>query len=109
MSMYAELLLRAQEYLREDLDSDDLVDYAIDCRSQLLTLGPVNHTTAMATLAVEVAYDCALIRLCANEDIGAVPTDFSRPAEGRRRFELELRSVGIDLTMATRGRKIRQV
>jgi hypothetical protein len=109
MSMYTELLVSAQERLRDDLDGDTLVGYAIECRSELLTLGPVSHSTAIATLAVEVAYDWALLTLCAIEDIAAVPTDFSHPARGRRRLELELRRVGIDLASPTRRRKIGQV
>jgi hypothetical protein len=109
MSMYTDLLVSAQDYLRADLDGDALVAYAIECRTDLLTVGPVTRSTAMAALAVEVAYDSALLRLCAVKDIGALPTDFSHPARGRRRFELELQRVGIDLTSAARRRRRSQV
>jgi hypothetical protein len=100
--MYAELLVQAQESLRADLDGDALVCYALDCRSELLAAGPATRATAISALAVQVAYDCALLKLCATEDIGALPTDFSHPAEGRRRIELALKSVGIDLTSLAR-------
>jgi hypothetical protein len=100
--MYAELLLRSQGSLRQDLDGDALVCYALDRRSEMLASGPVTRATAISALAVEVAYDCALLKLCATEDIGAFPTDFSQPAEGRRRIELELKGVGIDLTSLAR-------
>jgi hypothetical protein len=109
MSMYAELLIRAQGSLRDDLGGDALLCYTLDCRSELLASGPVTRATAISALAVEVAYDCALLKLCATEDIGAFPTDFSYPAEGRRRFELALKGVGIDLTSLARRWKGRQV
>jgi len=102
MSMYTEFLLGAQGCLREDLHSDALVYRAIECRSEMLASGPVTHDNAMSALAVEVAYDCALLNLCAAEDIGAFPADFSLPAQGRRRFELELKGVGIDLVSLAR-------
>jgi hypothetical protein len=109
MSMYTDLLVSAQGYLRADLDGDALVAYAIECRSELLTFGPVTRATAMAALAVEVAYDSALLRLCAVKDIGALAKDFSHPAQGRRRFERELQRVGIDLASATRSQRRSQV
>ncbi len=98
--MYTDLLVRAQDSLLQDLDGNALVWYAIERRSEMLASGPVARASAMATLAVDVAYDCALLKLCAMEDIAALPTDFSSPAQGRRRFELELKSAGIDLTSA---------
>jgi len=73
------ILLGAQGCLREDLHSDALVYRAIECRSEMLASGPVTHDNAMSALAVEVAYDCALLNLCAAEDIGAFPADFSLP------------------------------
>jgi hypothetical protein len=109
MSMYADLLLQARERLCEDLDGDALVWHAIKCRSAMLTSGPVTRGTAISALAMEVAYDCALLELCATEDIGAFATDFSRPAQARRRFETELKRAGIDLTSVGPRRNGRQV
>ena len=107
--MYADLLSRAQGSLREDLDGEALLCYALDCRSEILASGPITRGTAISALAVEVAYDCALLKLCATEDIGALPRDFSYPPQGRHRFELELKSVGIDLTSLARRWKGPQV
>lgn len=101
--MYTDLLVHTQDSLLQDLDGNALVWYAIERRSEILASGPIARATAMATLAVDVAYDCALLKLCAMEDIAALPTDFSHPAQGRRRFELELKSAGIDLTTAKRN------
>ena len=88
--MYDELLLQAQGSVLRDLDGDALLWYTIERRSEMLASGPLARTSAIAALAVEIAYDCALLKLCATEDIGASPADFSRPTEGRRRFESEI-------------------
>lgn len=100
--MYAELLQSAQEGLREDLHGEALLCFALDRRSDMLALRPVTRASAISALAVEVAYDCALLRLCAREGIAALPSDFSHPAQDRRRLERELKEVGIDLSSLTR-------
>jgi hypothetical protein len=102
MSMYAELLLSAQDGLREDLQGEALLCYVLDRRTELLASRPVTRASAISALAVEVAYDCALIRLCALKGIQALPADFSHPARDRSRLERELQRVGIDLSSLTR-------
>jgi hypothetical protein len=102
MSMYAELLLSAQEGLHEDLRGEALLCYALDRRSDMLSSRPVTRASAISALAVEVAYDCALLRLCALEGIEALPADFSHPAQDRHRLERELKAVGIDLSSLAR-------
>ncbi len=68
----------------------------------MLASRSVTRRNAISALAVEVAYDCALLNLCAREGIHAFPSDFSRPAQDRRRLERELKQVGIDLPTLTR-------
>jgi hypothetical protein len=102
MSMYAELLTSAQVGLLDNLQADALLCYALDCRSEMLATGPVTRATALSALAVEVAYDCALLGLCAMEGIETVAADFSHPAQDRRRLEVELKGAGIDLTALAR-------
>jgi len=102
MSMYADLLLSAQEGLREDLHGEALLIYALDRRFDMLASRPVTRASAISALAVEVAYDCALLALCEREGIQALPSDFSHPAQDRRRLERELKEVGIDLPTLTR-------
>jgi hypothetical protein len=102
MSMYAELLNSAQGGLLEDLQGHALLCYALDCRAEMLGSQPVTHATAISALAVEVAYDCALLRLCATNGIDTIGRDFSHPSQDRLRLEFELREAGIDLTSLAR-------
>jgi hypothetical protein len=102
MPMYTELLSSAQGWQLENLQGDALLCYALDCRSEILASPPITRGNAMSALAVEVAYDCALLKLCATKGINAVATDFSHPAQDRHRFEEELKKAGIDLTSLAR-------
>ena len=100
--MYAELLTSAQGEVLDNLQGDSLLCYALDRRSDMLAARPITRVTAISALAVEVAYDCALLGLCAMKGIEAVASDFSRPAQDRRRLEVELKEAGIDLTSLAR-------
>jgi hypothetical protein len=102
MSMYTELVAHAQGGLHENLQGDALLCYALDCRSEMLASGPITRATAMSALAVEVAYDCALLKLCAAMGIEPVVADFSHPAQDRRRLEVALMGAGIDLASVGR-------
>lgn len=100
--MYAELLLSAEEGLHGDLRGEELLCYVLDRRSDMLTSRPVTRASAISALALEVAYDSALLRLSALEGIEALPSDFSHPAQDRGRLERGLKGVGIDLPSLSR-------
>jgi hypothetical protein len=109
MSMYTELLSRALQGKTEDLHGDDLVGYALDRRAEMLAAtGPIRGSTAFSVLAVEIAYDCALLKLCGDNGIARVATDFSHPADDRHRLEIELKGAGVDLVLLGHHRKSRQ-
>jgi hypothetical protein len=106
MSMYADLLSSALRGAVEDLRGGDLMGYALDCRAKMLAVTrPVPGSTAFSSLAVEVAYDCALLKLCTEYGIEGMAADFSHPADERQHLELELKLAGIDLARLARERQ----
>jgi hypothetical protein len=106
MSMYAELLTSARQGKVEELSGAALMDYALACRAEMLAAsGPIQDASAFSVLAVEVAYDCVLLKLCAENGIDAVAADFSHPADDRHRLEIELKVAGVDLTSLARRRR----
>jgi hypothetical protein len=109
MSMYAEILSSALRGKVEDLHGDELMAYALDCRAEMLAAtGPVRGSSAFSVLAVEIAYDCALLKLCAENGIEGRAADFSHPADDRHRLEIELTAAGVDLASLARHRRDRQ-
>jgi hypothetical protein len=105
VSMYAELLSSALGGV-QDLHGAELMGYVLDRRAEMLAVtGPVHGPTAFSVLAVEVAYDCALLTLCAENGIAGMGADFSHPADDRRRLEVELKLAGIDVAALARRRK----
>ena len=96
--MYTQILTSAPRGPLENLQGEALLCYTLDCQSEMLAAGPITRATAMSALAMEVAYDCALLKLCAANGIDTVATDFSHPANDRRRLEAALKEAGIDLT-----------
>jgi hypothetical protein len=106
MSMYAELLSSARRGVVEDLHGAALVGHVLNRRAEMLAAtGPVRGSTAFSVLAVEVAYDCALLELCAENGIDGMAEDFSHPADDRHRLEVELKEAGVDLACLARGRR----
>jgi hypothetical protein len=109
MSMYAELLSSARRGKVEDLQGDELMGYVLDRRAEMLAAsGPVGDSAALSVLAVEVAYDCALLKLCAEHGIEGMAPDFSHPADDRHRLEIELKLAGVDVASLARRRRDRQ-
>jgi hypothetical protein len=104
MSMYADLLSSALVGRLEQLSGDALVGYALICRANMLASGPCRGNSAYAALATEIAYDRALLKLCAANDIAVVAADFSHPVEERHRLEVELADAGLDLAALGRRR-----
>jgi hypothetical protein len=103
MSMYADLLSSALTGELEELSEDALVDYTLTCRANLLASGSSQRISAYSALATEIAYDRALMKLCAVHHIEAAVANFSHPINERHRLEVQLQKSGIDL--ATLGRR----
>jgi hypothetical protein len=105
MSMYVDMLSSALGAWDLELSAEELIDYALDCRAQMLTTGVAHGATAYEALAAEISYDRALIKLCANADIATAPASFERPEAERSRLERALAAqVEIDLVALSRAR-----
>jgi hypothetical protein len=95
--MYRDLLTQALGNSEDGRRSDDLLlAELVDSRARL-------HAAAAAApvaeaLARQLAYDGALIRLCASLDVRATPAWFDCPLQERARLERELCHRGILLT-----------
>jgi hypothetical protein len=97
MSMYADLLSHAPVGRLEGLTDAALVAFVVVCRAEMLASQPYKGASAYDSLANEVAYDRALLKLCAANDIEVGAGDFSHPAEERHRLEHRLADAGLDL------------
>ena len=98
--MYAHLLSSVLDDWVDELAGDALVDYALACRAATLVSRPRcsgsrMDESACIALSAEIAYDRALIKLCAANDIEVSPEGFSRPAAERGRLEYQLATRGI--------------
>ena len=105
MSMYLDILSSALDGWVDELTGSALIDESLALRVEML--GNRNHRSASANeaLAAEVAYDRALISLCAEHDIEVVLSDFADPQAERARLERKLARSGVDLfALARRGR-----
>lgn len=101
--MYVDLLTNALQEWTDDPQGEVLLDYVLDCRNDMLSAIPRRGKSAYVALATEIAYDRALIKLCASRGIEATPADFSHPREERERLEQSLADQGLDLaTLAKR-------
>jgi hypothetical protein len=104
MSMYVDILSSALDTWVDELTGSALVDYVLACRVEMLDTGPRYGVTAYSSLAAEVAYDRALIKLCETNYVTVTPTNFAFPRQERARLERELAAVGIDLVALARRR-----
>ena len=96
MSMYVEILSQAMAGEEEPAQSRaSLLDATCECRQQMLETRRRVDGTPEHRLAHEVAYDRALLRLCAALGIETVLGRFNRPLEERDRLEHELATRGI--------------
>jgi hypothetical protein len=105
--MYVDILSSALEGWGDELDGTALVDHALWCRAKML--GPVpNHSdSAYSSLAAEIAYDRALIKLCEAKAIPVKAASFAFPYQERARLERKLATAGIDLVALARRRRER--
>jgi len=100
MNMYTHLLSSIFEDWVDELTGAPLVDYALLCRTEMLA--PRDAASACIALAAEIAYDRALIKLCASQQIAVDVMGFSQPRSERERLERELAATGVDLVVITR-------
>jgi hypothetical protein len=101
MSMYVELLsavLAGEDAMPET--ADVLLDVAVACRARMLGSKAGVTVSAKHALAYEIAYDRALVNLCAVGGIDVDPGRFAHPGEERARLERSLAETGVDLCNA---------
>ena len=102
--MYADLLTRALGKGEEGRRSDDLLRAdLVHSRARLQAIEGERRTPVAEALARELAYDGALIRLCASLDIPTSPASFAHPLRERARLERELAARGVDLSPKLAG------
>jgi len=101
--MYSLILLSALDDWVNEFTGDALIDYALVCRSEMLKPSEYQGGSALTSLAAEVAYDRALLKLCEAHGINVVNLSFLHPQEERARLEAALAMAGLDLRRA-RGR-----
>jgi hypothetical protein len=105
MSMYVELLSAVlADGEAQPVRSDSPLDVAVECRHRMLDRkgrpgGSIEHE-----LADEVAYDRALVNLCAASGIDVDPRRFSHPRRERARLESALVERGVDFDLARHRR-----
>jgi hypothetical protein len=105
MSMYVDILSSALGIWDDDLSDSALVEYALSCRAEVLRVGSRQRDTAYSSLAIEVAYDRALVKLCETYDVPVMATNFFYPRAERARLERQLALSGLDLAdLAARRR-----
>jgi hypothetical protein len=104
VSMYVDILSSALDGWVDEPTGTALVDYAVRCREEVLGIGPL-HDNAYASLAAEVAYDRALIKLCEMANVTVMTTDFAFPSQERARLERQLAAAGIDLAALAHRRQ----
>jgi hypothetical protein len=105
MSMYVDILCSALDSWVDKLTGSALVDYVLVCRADMLSTSPTNGDTAYSSLAAEVTYDRALIKLCEMNYVTVTATNFAFPRQERIRLERKLVTVGIDLVALARRRR----
>ena len=101
--MYSYILSTALDDWVDGLTGEALTRYAIVCRSDMLQPVEGHRESALNSLAAEVAYDRALVKLCEAHGIAVVDLSFLHPKVERARLEGALAEAGIDLSRAAGG------
>ena len=95
--MYVRLLSASLEDWTDELTIEELIDYVLACRHEMLETLSGQRDTVYGLLGAEVAYDRALIKLCAVLNIECDVVSFTSPKQERRRVEAVLATCGVDL------------
>lgn len=101
-SIYADLLTNALASWGGELSGGALFDHFIACRIEMLGSARAPGENAYLTLAKDIAYDRALIKICAKNGIDARAVNFAHPSGERGRLERALFDHGINLTAIAR-------
>jgi hypothetical protein len=105
MSMYVDILSSALDTWVDELTGTALVDYALECRAEMLEVGANHGDTVYSSLAAEIAYDRALMKLCETLGMTVMVKRFANPRAERARLERELTVAGVDLPALGRRRR----
>jgi hypothetical protein len=98
VSMYRELLSTAVAHEEAPVAPVGAsLELAIECRERMLGYRAGTNGSAQHKLASEVAYDRALVNLCAASGIDVDMSRFNQPQQARERLESALAGIGIDL------------
>jgi hypothetical protein len=104
MSMYTELLVAALGQLSSDgvVTEQDAIDELVRCRAEREKAAPPTDGGDMVpvVLALEIAYDVALLRLARLVGVEADPGRFDQPRRERERLEKAVSERGIGLEPA---------
>ena len=96
--MYVDLLTRALGTDEAGSKSNDLLlADLVDSRARLRSVNGGSTTSAAESLARELSYDGALIRMCEALSLPASASRFTNPPQERQRLELELAAHGVPL------------
>jgi len=107
--MYTHLLSSVFDDWVDEFTDDALVDYAVVCRAEALAIGQKRSDgrigePASIALGAQIAYDRALIKLCAANGVEVSTEGFSHPDTERTRLEHELATRGVNLSGKARKR-----
>ena len=97
MSIYADIVTNRLSTWIDTASGDRLIDYTLACRAEMFAARRTAAADPLALLAAEIAYDRALMRLCAERGIEIEASDFASPRTTRLVLENELYRVGVDL------------
>ena len=100
--MYVRLLSASLEDWTDELTIEELIDHVLACRNEMLETLSGERDTVYALLGAEVAYDRALIKLCAVLNIEGDVVSFTSPKQERHRVEAALAKCGVDLASLSR-------
>ena len=100
--MYVRLLSDSLEDWTDQLTIEALIDHALTCRHEMLETLSGQRDTVYGLIGAEVAYDRALIKLCAVMNIDCEVVNFVFPRQERRRIEAVLATSGVDLAALSR-------
>jgi hypothetical protein len=103
--MYVELLSTVLSTGTKELNVDEWLVLALECRDRMLESRLQQGESSASVLANDVAYDLALINLCAAAGIGVDPERFAHPREERHRLEQQLAAIELDLNAMGRIRR----
>ena len=97
MGIYADIVTNELFEWVEVSSGDRLVDYVLACRAAMFAARATAAEDPFGLLAAEIAYDRALIKLCAERDIEIGDAEFASPRTIRLWLEYQLYRAGVDL------------